>query len=78
MYLIDQTVIIHENKNRHRPVDLINSKQPFGVHGTKHLSKFPCDKSPALRSDNPSISLSGETVLAIRFVSIVCTESNGN
>lgn len=39
-------------KKKNLPVDRINSKQPFGVHGTKHLSKFPCDRRPALRSDN--------------------------
>jgi len=35
-----------------QPVDRINSRQPCGVHGRKHLSIFPCDKRPALRSDN--------------------------
>lgn len=52
---IQTTFPFHSDERlTHKPVDLINSKQPWGVHGRKHFSKFPWDKNPALRSDNLS------------------------
>ena len=38
------------DKNIHIPVRLMSSIHPFGVQGTKHVSRLPLAKRPALMS----------------------------